>query len=133
MLRGYQKRRGTLAFSSTNYWTGSEYPMYVYDSNSYLFDYVNNYKMYLEELGAIILDARLINYQELTNLGCSISSGLCSSEYSWIYSTTYWTGFAHNESAVWRVSSTGKFVNGSYNVMYNSEIRPVIVISKLNF
>lgn len=59
---GGYPRKGTIAFSSTNYWYseglktkyGTGYPAYVYDSNSIIYDYIQNYKIYLESHGAEI-------------------------------------------------------------------------------
>ena len=78
---GQSVRKGTMAFSSTYYWssTVSSYPAYVYDSNSTLYSYVENYKTYLSTLGVTPSEARLITYEELTALGCSDSS--CRSAY----------------------------------------------------
>ena len=58
---------GIKPFSSTNYWSSSvtEYPAYVYNENSYLYEYVENYKDYLEGLGIIIQEVRLISQEEL--------------------------------------------------------------------
>ena len=49
-------RNGPSAFSSTNYWitTVETYPAYVYNSNSTLYNYVENYKTYLEKQGATV-------------------------------------------------------------------------------
>ena len=45
-VSGQSIRKGTTKFSNTNYWssTVSSYPAYVYDSNSTLYSYVENYK-----------------------------------------------------------------------------------------
>ena len=64
-VSGQTIRKGTTMFSNTNYWssTVSSYPAYVYDSNSTLYNYVENYKTYLESQGAEIEEARLIKYK----------------------------------------------------------------------
>ena len=54
-------RYGMISFSTTNYWYdgsglkseyGTSYPAYVYNSNSTLYNYIENYKIYLESQGA---------------------------------------------------------------------------------
>ena len=128
-----QPYKGTTMFSKTDYWrstvTAGSYPAYVYDSNSLLYSYVENYKTYLSTLGATPSEARLITYEELTALGCSSSSS--TSAPSWVYATSYWSGSAGSYNSVWRVSSKGSsFFNGSYNSNNGFGVRPVIVISQ---
>ena len=96
--------KGITMFSDTNYWKGkvSSYPSYVYDSNSTLYSYVENYKTYLSILGVTPIEARLITYEELTALGCSGSS--CKTAPSWVYETTYCSGSAHDTHGVWFVN-----------------------------
>ena len=122
--------KGTTKFSDTNYWssTVSSYPAYVYDSNSILYNYVENYKTYLSTLGVTPIEARLITYEELISLGCSGSS--CSSAPSWVYSTTYWSGSANSSYNVWYVLSRGDFNSIYYSYDNNFGCRPVITISR---
>ena len=122
--------KGTTMFSNTNYWssTVSSYPTYVYDSNSTLYSYVENYKTYLSTLGVTPIEARLITYEELTSLGCSDSS--CSSASRWVYATSYWSGSAASTSIVWFVGSNGRFNAGNYYGDDSFGVRPVIVIPK---
>ena len=90
---------GTVAFSSTTYWVdsstnlkpayGSSYPAYVYDSNSNLYQYVNNYVTYLNTQG-VQVSGRLIKQEELVALGCNASTKHCDSSQggtapSWVY------------------------------------------------
>ena len=132
-VEGQTIRKGTTEFSNTNYWssTVSSYPAYVYDSNSTLYSYVENYKTYLSTLGVTPNEARLITYEELTALGCSSN---CTSAPSWVYATSYWSGSADDSSIVWYVFSTGSFNSIlSYSDSLNFGCRPVIVISKSFF
>ena len=122
--------KGTAAFSNANYWssTVSSYPAYVYDSNSTLYSYVENYKIYLSTLGVTPTEARLITKDELTSLGCSSSS--CKNAPSWVYATSYWSGSANSSNYVWYVNSNGIF---SYDGCSNDRgrgCRPVITISR---
>jgi len=110
---------------------GTTYPAYVYDANSSLYSYIENYKIFLQNYGIAIFDARLIAKEELLTLGCRDNS--CMSAPSWVYSTSYWTGSANGRNIVIYVESGGS--TGSYiasnNVYYG--VRPVITISKSEF
>lgn len=129
-ISGQSIRKGTTKFSNTNYWssTVSSYPSYVYDSNSTLYNYVENYKTYLSTLGVTPTEARLITYEELTSLGCSGS--ICKNAPSWVYATTYWSGSAYSSYNVWNVYSYGDFHNNNYSNNNYSGCRPVITISR---
>ena len=132
-----QPYKGTTKFSNTNYWssTVSSYPAYVYDSNSLLYSYVENYKTYLSTLGVTPSEARLITKDELVNtFGCSESENTCTgSAYPWIYATTYCSGTASGDSYVWYVYSGGYFTSGLYSIDGSFGVRPVITISKSLF
>ena len=122
---------GTTAFSSTYYWssTVTAYPAYVYDSNSTLYNYVENYRTYLESHGVEIEEARLIKMEELESLGCSRSSNSCKSAPSWVYATTYWSGVAHNYAFLWHVDSNGTiYPDPSEDDCYRG-VRPVITLA----
>ena len=123
---------GTTSFSSTNYWssTTSTYPAYVYNENSYIYEYVENYKNHLEGLGAEVNEARLITLEELEGLGCSQSSYNCSEAPSWVYATSYWSGSASNTVNVWYVNSNGLFSRSRYDDDFDFGVRPVITISR---
>ena len=122
-------RRGTTTFSSSAYWssTVSTYPSYVYNNNSQLYNYIENYKVYLEKQGIEIEEARLLKKEELETLGCSSS---CSSAPSWVYATSYWTGTAYNSSYLWLVDTTSSVKNKSYSNNDDLGVRPIIAISK---
>ena len=116
---------GRIAFSSSNYWssTVSTYPAYVYDSNSIAYSYIENYKSYLEGLGIIVNEARLVSREEIDNEKVNCSS------YKWLCNMSYWIGTASDSSTVNVTFSNGTLGRAYY---YNSGfgIRPVIVISK---
>ena len=124
-----QPYKGTIKFSNTNYW--SSYPAYVYDSNSTLYSYVENYKTYLSTLGVTPTEVRLITYEELTSLGCSDSS--CKNAPSWVYATSYWSGSVNVFSFVWGVDSDGGFGYNDYDIDGGGGVRPVIEIPKWEF
>ena len=122
--------KGTTKFSNTDYWssTVSSYPAYVYDLNSTLYSYVENYKTYLSTLGVTPSEARLITYEELTSLGCGDSS--CKTAPSWVYATSYWSGSAYSSYYVWDVNGSGNFGSNRYSYNSSGGCRPVITISK---
>jgi len=128
---------GIVAFSDSMYWNdsglkseyGTSYPANVYDSNSSLYVYVENYKSYLETLGVFANDARLIYHEELESLGCSGSS--CTNAPAWVYSTSYWSGsvrhFLQKHTAIF---NNGIFEQAIYYDDSNFGVRPVITISR---
>ena len=130
---------GTTSFSTKEYWKngtfplskyGSNYPAYVYDSNSILYSYVENYKTYLSTLAVTSIEARLITKEELDVLGCSRSSYSCSSAPSWVYTSSYWSGTAENSYGVYFVESNGSFYYANYPDNERYGVRPVIVIPR---
>ena len=131
-VSGQTIRKGTTKFSNTNYWSStlSSYPTYVYDSNSTLYSYVENYKTYLSTLGVTPTEARLITKEELEGLGCIVSSNSCSSAPSWVYETSYWSGSADSSLGVWYVNSDGIFRSSIYSNIDFRGCRPVITISR---
>ena len=133
---------GVDRFSESMYWTqyvsgsgrvlyekyGTTYPAYVYDTNSSLYSYIENYKIFLQNYGIAISDARLISYEELLTLGCSPTS--CMSAPSWVYSVSYWTGSAINITNVKFVESGGLYSGNLFDANGYYGVRPVITISK---
>ena len=116
---------GTTAFSLVD----------SYYSGSLVENYVNVYKNLLESnFGVDIVEARLITSDELTNpetFNCK-SFDKCSSDYPWIYSTSYWTG-TNMSDRVYFVRSTGYYYNNVYSTNDSVGVRPVIIISKSLF
>ena len=115
---------GTTAFSNI----GTAY------SGSIVEEYVNNYKIYLVNIGADVSAARLITYEELQSFGCSGDAGQCNSDPGWIYSTSYWTGSAYDATTgVIGVLSNSKLVRGNYRKDRELGVRPVIEIPLSEF
>ena len=149
-VRGYVSNGpmyGDLDFSNTEYWqgkVGSDYPgtycssnvytqgtncAYVYDSNSNLYQYVENYKSYLVSLGATIKEARLMRVEEAFALGCGNGSWNCLYAPQFLRETTFWLGSAFQTdygTAIWTISKTT--FGFSYKHYTNNGVRPVIVI-----
>ncbi len=99
--------------------------------NSYLRTALEKYSEIITKSMGKTMTARLIKHNELKNLGCSDSNNTCTtSSYSWIYSSTYWTGSAHSSYAncVWGVVSNGLFNNFVYSGDDGSGVRPVFDI-----
>ena len=135
---------GTLAFSSTNYWGGKIGTVYpgtycsstssstscanIFDSNSYLYQYVVNYKNYLESFGIAIKEARLMSTEEYNYIR---TKGTFWKETSyWLGNPYYFDGNASPTSFVNYVEAAGSGYSGSAAYSYNSRygIRPVIII-----
>ena len=133
-VSGQTIRKGTTKFSNTNYWYSSELKaeVYVYDSNSTLYNYVENYKKYLENQSISIKETRLVTYEELESLGCSEKDRSCGSAPSWVYSTSYWTGTfsSYHVNSIWCVDSGSDFVFSPYDYAGGRGVRPVIVIDR---
>ena len=120
-------RYGTIDFSETNYWGNRTFPAYVYDSNSTIYKYVENYRKYLRSIGASVKEARLISYEELVELGCNDTD--CNSAPGWVVTTAYWTGTSYSSSAI-KLVLTG-YMGGTVPNSFNAYgVRPIIVINK---
>ena len=122
---------GSVAFSNEVYWDEyeriGEYS-YVYDDNSNLYKYLNDYENYLKNnLGKSSVKATLISRDELIDLGCDSD---CTGSYSWVYSSTYWIGSARGEYVLGVVQGGGFDYDGwSIDTQYFG-VRPLITISK---
>ena len=131
-------KNGTTPFSNQNYWSGiDKYSSgYIYDSNSFLYSYVENYRKYLNTLGVTLDDARLITYEELVSLGCN--PACVNAHYSWVTSSSYWSGSVSpflNYNYIMFAFSPGGFDprGGTYSGNDRFGVRPVITISKTEF
>ena len=126
---------GSIEFSSTNYWhvSGVTYPKYVYNSNSSMYIPMENYKVYLNNLGVFIDEIRPITYEEMVSLGCDISTDSCNLGYSWLNNTAFWTGSAYSSNTIYRLTKYGHFGRHTYNAVNRGGVRPVITISKIYF
>lgn len=138
---------------------GNNYPSYVYDTNptvevekdgeTYNYPvpsisrYVENYKNILSDYGAVISEARILTYDEVTASGTNCSGysayneeydttvhfGLCTGD-SFLLNTSYWLGTATSEYGVYAVNSKGAIYENSYTNYGDYGVRPVIVIPK---
>ena len=64
---------------------GSSYPAFVYDSNSYIYNYIEGYKNYLSINGINgIKEATVMSYEQYNYIVNNVSN------YDWLYNTTYY-------------------------------------------
>ena len=131
---GLSSREGIIEFSETNYWAGesSEYPLYVYDENSILYSYVENYKEYIEEKEATVREARLITYEEMIYFGCINANETisCGGVPKWLLANGYWTGSAKEDGRMYAVDSRGFLYDQVPNNNLVFGIRPVLVLNR---
>lgn len=80
------------------------------------------------------MEARLLKYEELLDLGCSSSSCTGSSAYSFLYLTDFWTGTARDDSTIYGVLYYAQSVSGNdYASTSYLGVRPVIRVLKSEF
>ena len=86
----------------------------------------------MEGLGIVVEASSLISVEELETLGCQKLS-YCSSKYSWVYATSYWTGSAYNYTYVWSIYNDDFRYVYVYSSDYSFGVSPVITIPKSEF
>ena len=129
-----------LAFYETNYWVNSNNYSngFVYDSNSNLFDPVENYEDYLKNtLGKTSVTASLLSYHQAVDLGCPSGGGSCKDKEnpapSWFFKEA-WLGTRANYNSIYVIQTNGNLSYVGYRTgvggIYGYKIRPVITISK---
>ena len=128
-------RNGVVAFTDNIYWNdgtkiydeyGSSYPIDIYNSNSNLYSYVENYKSYFHNNSVPVIQARLITYDELIDLKCR--SGKCTNSYKWLYTSAYWVGSTVGNSVVSMVNTNGLLNYTSFDNQVSFGVRPVIEV-----
>ena len=134
-----QLAKGTVPFSvspNNNYWVGkigSTYSgryctnsdwsncAFVYDNQSNLYQYVNNYKNYLEGLGITIKEARIPKLEE--------SRILQRSDRSKWSEVSHWIGTAISDEKIFNVCKGCTYFSGEpYSKKSTYGIRPLIII-----
>jgi len=126
-------RYGVVAFSSQGYWVdsdeqllnkyGNDYPAYVYNENSNLYQYVSAYEKYLKENGVSSASAKLLSYEQAKYLKNNKGNP------AWLYETTYWLGSAYNASYTFLAFFDGAFYSDDCDYDSGYGVRPVITIS----
>ena len=134
---------GTLPFSSSAYWIdsdrnliskyGDSLPTNVFDSNSNLYEPLQNYKNYLKNtLGKTSINVNLLSHENALTLGCK--SDDCTSAPNWLYSNAiYWTSVYSNRSdgSIDAIAPDGSMNCGTRDFSEPRKgLRPVITISK---
>ena len=134
---------GNIKFTNDLYWSGNvgidkQYPgsyndpnyPYVFDNNSILYQYVSDYKNYLEQFNVNIKEARLLNYSEAIYLGCDVSIRQCKNAIPFFKETSYWLGSALDDEKIFTVNINGDIndTNRADIASYYYGVRPVIVI-----
>ena len=121
--------------SNSSTWEGLiNYSDMTNDSSNYetsvVKNYINNYGSYLQSVGAVYNNIRLITTDELVSLGCDESSNSCSNAKSFVMNTSFWTETAYDSDYVWFAVT-----DGNYDHYITSDrkdrfgVRPVIEIS----
>ncbi len=121
---------GTIAFSDRNYWsrTTSSYPANISLEGSYLKEYIDAYKVKLENMGTTtIKEVRLIKNSEVVALGCNRTSA-CHNAPAFVSETSYWIGTADTAHVLWVISSDANYYTNGYLSYDIYGIRPVVVI-----
>ena len=138
---------GIVPFSDVPYWDsngvlkpeyGMSYDDYpnVYNSNSRLYSYIENYKNYLISIGLYPLEARIPLMQDLENIEGTDS--VTDDINKILLSSSYWYGNAMgNLAGNNMLIASMKPLNAVFFANYSAEtafgIRPVIVVSKKDF
>lgn len=117
----------------STYWssTCSSYPCDTVFSYASSYGWVRTYQAYLENtLKANIQKARLITYDELSNLGCITATCTSATAPYWLFNTTYWTSTASSNTQIYVISDFGRLSGVSYSLRGSVGIRPVIEVNK---
>ena len=91
----------------------------MYDSNSSLYQYVNDYKDYLEEKGLEVKEARLMTLEE--------SSILKEADQAAWNATSYFLGTSNSSGTIYAVHANGNLTTVSYTFDYYFGVRPIII------
>ena len=123
-------------------WNGIQYPLNVYGiSNSdngataTLTSHVTKYVNALNTALSTNASGRLITYDELSSLGCTLDKNsesyiTCPNSLNWLYNTSYWSGTASTASSI-----IGVYTSFNDDYLFDLEttshfgVRPVIEIS----
>ena len=124
-----QKRKGTVAFSSSGYWDNTYTPQgssiypWVYNNKSNLYQYVESYKTLLGNTDKVS-EVSLASYEDINALWSN------KSNYTWLYSTSFWLGSAYgaSDNYVWNVYTDGSFNSNDYHDDNYRGVRPVITV-----
>lgn len=126
---------GVVKFSNKYYWGdlkpiyGFNYPAYVYDSNSEIFNYIQIYKEKLIKMEAIVENVRLPKFQEVYSHVCFPEEEDCNQkDTQWILNTSFWTGSADGNKWILFVLSNGVLEVEDAKDAMGFGIRPLVEI-----
>ena len=131
--------KGIVPFAKSNYWVdssnkllskyGTTYPAYVFDSNSSLYEPLENYKNYLKNtLGKSSVETRLIKFEEIETIISEQKLTACDN--IWCGMTTYWTGTAYDDDEITIMWANGTSNYDKPDSTFGYGLRPVITIKK---
>ena len=112
---------------------GTSYPADVYkdgENKSLLSEPLKNYETYFTStINKTTAKMRLITYNELVGLGCSVEENICTKDF--VYKdSNYWSASASDYNRVWRVIAYGTFGDDGFWYDASLGLRPVITINK---
>lgn len=126
---------GVVKFSDKYYWGdlkpiyGFDYPAYVYDSNSEIFNYLQTYKEKLTKIEATVENVRLPKFQEVYSYICYEDEEDCNQQDNpWILNTSFWTGTAIDNKGILFVLSSGLLEVEDAKIAMGLGIRPLVEI-----
>ncbi len=130
VIGGTEPYSGTVTFSNTNYWSSNtNYPIFVYNNNSTLYQYVENYALHLRNILQVDdISASLISYEQMIRLGCNATNNSCENAPSWLHLVSYWIGSAYNTTNILGMNSNGLFGNGQYSSNNVYGVRPLVTV-----
>ena len=98
-------------------------------SGSLVENYVNNYAEYLTLQGVKLVDYRIINRNDLLELGMGEDDNLVETP-AWVYSSSYWVEYDSGKSEGGVYNRTLFLEDVRYDDFYYLGVRPVITISR---
>lgn len=129
----YSSDKLQVSFSEEYYWSDRNiYPAsgdyYVYNENSNLYAYVENYVNKLKELGISNVRGRLITKSEASGLSknARISVGEGGSAKAVNYFTGSFARWGSNYNHIWSVNASGEIKETTYSS--EKYVRPVIIV-----
>ncbi len=130
VIGGTEPYSGTVTFSNTNYWSSNtNYPIFVYNNNSTLYQYAENYALHLRNILQVDdISASLISYEQMIRLGCNATNNSCENAPSWLHLVSYWIGSAYNTTNILGMNSNGLFGNGQYSSNNVYGVRPLVTV-----
>ena len=125
-------------YSSTNYWAsqiGTTYPgsysstpkPYIFDSNSDIYPYVQNYAQKIKNIVNVNVEGRLLSYEEATSLPASIAKIPDATDQT----ITYWLGSTNGNSSPYVYKNDGTIGTNFFQSL--SRIRPVLKFSIIRY